>query len=138
MFLVTVRELLTLIVLIITYLIRHNKWKCRVLKPLFHLQLSKMVVVISLKLDSINLEIFSNLKDSEKCLVNAGVFLFPKLFQEFCNSQSEGKQMCAGSSIGVPGTPCASASWVLPQPLERDAHRWKALWANATCQLLGF
>lgn len=52
--------------------------------------------------------------------------------------QLEGNQMCAGSSLGVPGTPCASASWVLPQPLERDAHRWKALWANATCQLLGF
>lgn len=40
------------------------KWKCRVLKTLFHLQWSKMVVVIILKLDMIILKIFSSLKDS--------------------------------------------------------------------------
>lgn len=56
-------------------------------KALFHLQYNKMVVVIRLKWDSVTLEVFSSLEDSEKCLVYAGVFLYPQLFQEeFCHS----------------------------------------------------
>lgn len=47
--------------------------------------------------------------------------------------------MCPGASLGMPRTRlCLSASWVLPQPLERDALRGEASPANATRQLLGF
>lgn len=36
------------------------------------------------------LEIFFNLKDSEKCLVYGGVFLYQKLFQEeFCIGEKQ-------------------------------------------------
>lgn len=42
---------------------------------------------MSLKLDSTTVEIFSILRDSEKFLVYASAFLYPKLFQEeLCNS----------------------------------------------------